>query len=183
MYHYLIAEDISAVSQCLASGSVVQARDMALFAARMAPHYSYANYLAAIPAVFMGLQTSIETALAIMVIYIISQNVQDNLLGPRINGQTLNIHPAILMPTIVVLARFGLFWVILAGPVAAVSRDLLLYVYGRLQDPPRPAGVLPRDLHSDAQPAPADDAGETALPLTARTPDAAAGVQGTSGGP
>ena len=47
MYHYLIAEDISAVSQCLASGSVVQARDIALFAARMAPHYSYANYLAA----------------------------------------------------------------------------------------------------------------------------------------
>lgn len=140
-----------------------------------------ANYLAAIPAVLMGLQTSIGTAAAIMAVYIISQNVQDNLLSPKINGDTLDIHPTILMPTIVVLARFGLFWVILAGPVAAMSRDLFLYVFGRLQDPPRPAGVLPRDLDSAAERA--ADADTAAVPATARSPDGAAGVHGRSAVP
>jgi predicted PurR-regulated permease PerM len=120
------------------------------------------NYLAAIPAVLIGLQTSVYTAAAIMIVYIISQNVQDNVLYPKINGQALSIHPSILMPTIVVLAQFGLFWVILAGPVAAMTRDLFLYAFGRLQDPPRPAGVLPRDLGSveDMRMARAAESGE-----------------------
>jgi hypothetical protein len=42
-----------------------------------------------------------------------------------------------------VLGQFGLIWVILSGPIAAVIRDLFLYIYGRFDDPPRPAGVLP----------------------------------------
>jgi predicted PurR-regulated permease PerM len=131
-----------------------------------------ANYLAAIPAVLIGLQTSIQTAAAIMIIYIISQNVQDNILAPKINGQALSIHPSILMPTIVVLAQFGLFWVILSGPVAAMSRDLFLYAFGRLQDPPRPAGVLPRNLGSvedERTVQSAETGGPDPPPIAART--------------
>jgi predicted PurR-regulated permease PerM len=142
-----------------------------------------ANYLAAIPAVIMGLQTSIQTAAAIMIVYIISQNVQDNVLTPKINGQALSIHPAILMPTIVVLAQFGLFWVILAGPVAAVSRDLFLYIFGRLQDPPHPAGVLPRNLGSVEEVPTArspETGGPGPPPVAARALDAVPGEHGES---
>jgi hypothetical protein len=60
-------------------------------------------------------------------------------------GKQLNIHPAILMPLMIMLGQFGLIWVILAGPIAAVVRDLFLYCYGRFDDPPRPAGALPGD--------------------------------------
>jgi len=47
MYRFLIAEDIEAVNHLLAMRSPEQARDVALFAVRRAPYYSYANYLAA----------------------------------------------------------------------------------------------------------------------------------------
>jgi hypothetical protein len=33
--------------------------------------------------------------------------------------------------------------VILAPPVAAAVRDMFVYAYGRLDEPPRPAGLLP----------------------------------------
>jgi predicted PurR-regulated permease PerM len=132
-----------------------------------------ANYLAIIPALFMGLQNSIQTTVAIIVVYVISQNVQDNLLSPKINGAALNVHPAILMPLLVVLGRFGLIWVILSGPIAATCRDLFQYVYGRLADPPRPAGLLPRAVTSAAEAeraqAPQDQA--TAAPESQESPD------------
>ncbi|HUM71248.1 MAG TPA: AI-2E family transporter, partial [Chloroflexota bacterium] len=34
-------------------------------------------------------------------------------------------------------------WVLAAAPITAVFRDVFRYVYGRLSDPPLPAGVLP----------------------------------------
>ncbi len=47
------------------------------------------------------------------------------------------------------------YWVntILAGPIVALARDLFRYVYGRFDDPPRPAGELPPTNHEQAVPA------------------------------
>jgi hypothetical protein len=53
------------------------------------------------------------------------------------------MHEAIVLIVLVVLSEFGFIWVILAPPIAAVARDLFVYVYGRFDDPPRPAGLLP----------------------------------------
>jgi predicted PurR-regulated permease PerM len=103
-----------------------------------------ANALALIPALFMGLHASIETTIAIVIVYVLSQNVQDNILNPKIIGSALDIHPAILMPMLLLFTRFGIFWVVMAAPIAATARDLFLYAYGRFDDPPRPAGLLPR---------------------------------------
>ena len=43
------------------------------------------------------------------------------------------------------LAQFGILWTIFASPAAAMLRDLFLYVYGRFDDPPRPACFVPID--------------------------------------
>jgi hypothetical protein len=48
----------------------------------------------------------------------------------------------------IALSQLGLIWILLAAPLAAVTRDVFRYVYGRLQDPPLPAGVLPDTLLS-----------------------------------
>ncbi|MGV2386069.1 MAG UNVERIFIED_CONTAM: hypothetical protein LOD86_12490, partial [Thermobifida fusca] len=40
---------------------------------------------------------------------------------------------------------------LLAAPVGGVVRDLFRYTYGRLSDPPRPAGVLPDEVPSAAE--------------------------------
>jgi predicted PurR-regulated permease PerM len=84
-------------------------------------------------------------ASAIPVIALFSgiQIVQDNVLSPRIMGTHLDINPAILMPTVYILGNFGVLWIIFSAPLAAMGRDLFVYVYGRFQEPPRPAGLLP----------------------------------------
>ena len=53
------------------------------------------------------------------------------------------MHPAVLLPAIVVLSQFGIGWLVAAAPVIAIIRDLVRYAYGRLSDPPMPAGVVP----------------------------------------
>jgi predicted PurR-regulated permease PerM len=111
-------------------------------------------FIGAIPAVIMGLFTSWETTIAIVVLYVLIQQVENAVLVPRVSGSTLSIHPAILMIALVALSQFGLLWAILAGPIVALARDLFRYVYGRFADPPRPAGELPPTKHEqDAAPA------------------------------
>jgi hypothetical protein len=58
-------------------------------------------------------------------------------------GDYLHLNPAILMLMVYILRRYGVLWVVLSGPLAPLGRDLFLYVYGRFQEPPRPAGLLP----------------------------------------
>jgi hypothetical protein len=53
------------------------------------------------------------------------------------------MHPAIFVIVLVLLSQFGFLWVLIAAPFSIVVRDLFRYVYGRLSDPPTPAGVAP----------------------------------------
>jgi predicted PurR-regulated permease PerM len=116
---------------------------IAVFAALVAPIPYVGNAIGAAPALVIGFLSSWQSGLAVLVLFIIVSNLHDSVLSPKIMSKHLNIHPAILMPLMIMLGQFGLIWVILAGPIAAVVRDLFLYVYGRFDDPPRPAGVLP----------------------------------------
>jgi len=99
--------------------------------------------LGAIPGVIMGLSTSWQTALLIAGVYTLVQLLENQLFVPRITGAALNLHPAILMMGLIAMSQFGLLWIILAAPLMALLRELFRYVYGRFEEPPRPAGLLP----------------------------------------
>lgn len=100
--------------------------------------------IGAIPAIILGFFDSPTTGLVVTILYITIQQLENNFLVPRIVGGSVGIHPAILMVLFVVLGQtLGLVGIILSAPIAAVVRDMFLYVYGRLGDPPRPAGLLP----------------------------------------
>jgi predicted PurR-regulated permease PerM len=101
--------------------------------------------LAAVPAIIIGMLHSWESAVFITLMYLVIQQIEGNLLIPRIVGETVNIHPAILMVVLLALAQFGFIWIVVSAPLAAILRDIFLYVYGRVNDPPRPAGLLPGD--------------------------------------
>ncbi len=106
--------------------------------------------IGAIPAIILGFFDSPTTGLAVTILYITIQQLENNFLVPRIVGGSVGIHPAILMVLFVVLGQtLGLVGIILSAPIAAVVRDMFLYFYGRLGDPPRPAGLLP-ELRKDA---------------------------------
>lgn len=103
--------------------------------------------IGAIPAILLGLADSPTTALAVTILYIAIQQLENHILVPRIIGESVGVHPAILMVVLVVCSQvFGLLGAILSAPLSAMARDLFLYLYGRLSDPPLPAGVLPERL-------------------------------------
>jgi predicted PurR-regulated permease PerM len=82
-------------------------------------------------------------ALTAFVVYWVAVKVADTLVGGRVSKGVLDVHPAVLLPAIVVLSQFGVGWLVAAAPVIAIIRDLVRYAYGRLSDPPMPAGLVP----------------------------------------
>ncbi|MDN5271872.1 AI-2E family transporter [Chloroflexus sp. MS-CIW-1] len=103
--------------------------------------------IGAIPAILLGLADSPTTALAVTILYIVIQQLENHILVPRIIGESVGVHPAVLMVVLVVCSQvFGLLGAILSAPLSAMARDLFFYLYGRLSDPPTPAGVLPERL-------------------------------------
>lgn len=99
--------------------------------------------LGTIPAVLFGLVYSWQTALAILVLYVVIHFLRNWLLAPMFTGGSITIHSVILLVILVIASQFGLIWLFLGAPLAQVVYDLYRYVYGRVSDPPRPAGVLP----------------------------------------
>jgi hypothetical protein len=96
--------------------------------------------------VLVGLSISTEVGVAVLGLYIFVQWLVATFVAPRIERRAVAMHPAVLATVVVALSQFGLVWVLLAGPAAAVARDLFRYVYGRFGDPPRPAGLLPGEV-------------------------------------
>jgi predicted PurR-regulated permease PerM len=91
---------------------------------------------------------------------------------PRIEQRLIKIHPALLVMVVVALSEFGIVWILLAAPITAVCRDLFVYVYGRLSNPPRPAGRLP-DESLPVQPSVDGSTTATHTPLAYRNGRAA----------
>lgn len=102
--------------------------------------------IAAVVLFMLALVRGIDTAVAVVLIHIIVQWTVNSFVAPRIERRYIDIHPAVLVMVIVALSEFGWIWVLAAAPITAVGRDLFRYAYGRLSDPPLPAGVLPGRL-------------------------------------
>lgn len=105
--------------------------------------------LGAVPAVVMGLLTSWESGLAIAALFLVIQQLEGNILVPRVVGESVKLHPAVVMVVLIALTPFGFLYLLLAAPLAATFRDVFLYLYGRLNEPPRPAGLLPGEPASE----------------------------------
>jgi predicted PurR-regulated permease PerM len=90
--------------------------------------------LGAVPAVIVTLFVGGPVAaLAVVALFFVIQFLENNILVPRIVGQSVGVHPAILMVSLVVFgAALGLIGVVLAAPITAILRDVYLYAYRRL---------------------------------------------------
>ncbi len=99
--------------------------------------------VAAVVLFMLGLLRGPETAVAALIIHFAVQWLVNNLVAPQVERRYIDIHPALLLMVIVLVSELGLLWVLLAAPLTVATRDVFRYVYGRVSDPPRPAGVLP----------------------------------------
>jgi predicted PurR-regulated permease PerM len=89
--------------------------------------------LGAIPGVIIGFTVSPTTGLVVLLVYVLVQQIENNFLVPRIIGESVGIHPAILTVVLIAMGQiFGLLGVVLAAPLSAIGRDLFVYIYRRL---------------------------------------------------
>jgi predicted PurR-regulated permease PerM len=79
----------------------------------------------------------------LIVIYIAANRVGGTAVSSGMSRGVLEVHPALMIPGIVVIGQLGVIPLLAAAPIIAISRDLIRYVHGRLSEPPMPAGVLP----------------------------------------
>jgi len=103
--------------------------------------------IAAVPAILIGLSISFPAAIAAAVLYTAIQQLENNILVPKVLGDAIELHPAVMILALVVGgALFGIGGAILAAPIVASGRDLYRYGFHRLGGQP-PAHSFELALH------------------------------------
>ncbi|MEJ2736979.1 MAG: AI-2E family transporter [Anaerolineae bacterium] len=93
--------------------------------------------LGAIPALIVALLADPWSALWVAIAFFAIQQVENLVLVPRISGESVKLHPAMIMVVLVVGNELAGFWgMLIAVPVTAVIRDLFKYLYLRFLDEP-----------------------------------------------
>lgn len=93
--------------------------------------------LGSLAGIVVTLATRPDMWFIVAVFYLIIQQVENNLLAPRVQGDALEIHPAMIMMLLVAASELGGFPAMLvAAPLAAVSRNVFIYLYHRMDSSP-----------------------------------------------
>jgi predicted PurR-regulated permease PerM len=110
-------------------------------------------FLGAIPAVAVALfvpQGGFVQALIVAGLFLVAQQIEGNLLVPRIQGGSVGVHPlVVLFATLAGTALYGILGAIFAVPVVAIVAATVRYLQGTLlferwgKPPVKPAGKEP----------------------------------------
>lgn len=91
--------------------------------------------LGAVPAIIVTVATEPEKTWWVILFYLGLQQVENAVLVPRIQGQAVELHPALIIVLLVIAQQIaGFFGMIVVVPLAALSRDLFKYIYRRLRE-------------------------------------------------
>jgi predicted PurR-regulated permease PerM len=89
--------------------------------------------ISAVPAVLLAATDSPAAVLAALLLYFAVQQVENNFLVPKIQGNAVQLHPAVVVFAIIIGGSLaGLLGAILALPVTAAFRDVVRYLFRRL---------------------------------------------------
>jgi hypothetical protein len=92
--------------------------------------------IAAVPAILLAATAGPQAVAAAFLLYLLVQQVENNLLVPKIQGDAVALHPSAVMFALVVGGAIaGLMGAILALPITAAGRDVLAYLFARLSPP------------------------------------------------
>ena len=119
--------------------------------------------LAAIPALMVAVLqgssvlpvSNLIFALVIAGFYIVVQQVENNLIVPRVIGDAIEVHPILVMAGVILGATIGgIFGALVAAPLLATLRVLAQFVYNKmLGQPPFPVvGPAPTSRSQEAVP-------------------------------
>lgn len=97
-------------------------------------------FLGAIPAVILAFTMSWQTGVLTILLYVVINQLEGNLLTPRIQGNAVRVHPLLIFIAVLLGAELGgTLGAVIAVPTLAVSRVLgeFFWVRLRVQGPPR----------------------------------------------
>ena len=89
--------------------------------------------ISAVPAVLLAATAGPAAVLGALALYFLVQQIENNFLVPKIQGDAVKLHPAAVVFAIIVGGSLaGLLGAILALPVTAAFRDVVRYLFRRL---------------------------------------------------
>jgi predicted PurR-regulated permease PerM len=119
-------------------------------------------FLGAVPAVLIALvvpEGGVTTALIVAGLFLVAQQIEGNILVPRIQGGSVGVHPLwVLFATLAGTALYGIVGAIFAVPSVAIIAATLRYLRGTLifedwgKPPVRPAAEEREELPAAVQP-------------------------------
>ena len=87
-------------------------------------------------AVLVTLATAPDKVLWVILLFLVVQLLENTLLVPRIQGNTLKMHPIAVILVITIGSQyFGLWGVILGPPLVAMAKDVVVYLAGQWNSP------------------------------------------------
>ena len=87
--------------------------------------------------VLVTLATEPDKVLWVILLYLIVQLLENTLLVPRIQADTLNMHPIAVILVITIGSQyFGLWGVILGPPLVALAKDVIIYLVKQWNEAP-----------------------------------------------
>ena len=93
--------------------------------------------LGAVPAIVVALLSDPGSALWVAIAFFAIQQIENLILVPRIAGESVKLHPAMVMVVLVVGNELaGFLGMLIAVPVTALLRDVFKYLYLRFLDEP-----------------------------------------------
>ncbi|MEE8337534.1 MAG: AI-2E family transporter [Dehalococcoidia bacterium] len=102
-------------------------------------------WIGAIPALLIVAGTDPDMILWVGLLYLAVQQVENNMLVPRIQGQAVDLHPGMVIMLLVVAgAAFGFIGLLAVMPLTAIIRELFWYADRRLK------GETPQQAYNEA---------------------------------
>ncbi len=97
--------------------------------------------------VLVALATDPSQLVWVGLAFIVIQQLENNLLVPRVHGHVVEMNPAVVM---IVVVTGGALWgfpgMVVAVPLAAVARDIFRYLYRRWSEPVSPEASSPEGV-------------------------------------
>ena len=98
----------------------------AVFSALMTVIPNYGSVISAIPPILVGLSQSPQTALLVLVVYIIVNQIEGNLILPLVMARRVDLHPALVSIGLLVMAQlFGIVGALIAIPLLSLLMILV----------------------------------------------------------
>jgi len=84
----------------------------------------------------------------VAIVYLVLRQAEDHLIIPNLVGHIVKLHPILVIFSILAGGHLaGALGLLIAVPIAATTRIILVYLYNKLADSPTPLS----DIHVDEQ--------------------------------